>query len=158
MTQDLMGNNDYDIVEFDERSGQIVIECQGGQRFTIELPVEDGKYPEKDILDIYVRGFIPSWHIEKQGLISAGISNSNVIRALVRKRTPAEQIQDRLELSNQVIYRRNFLLQQSDWTQLSDNQLSEQLRSDWKLYRQSLRDINKQENFPDVKFEEPPKS
>ena len=32
MTQDLMGNHDYDIVEFDERSGQIVIECQGGQR------------------------------------------------------------------------------------------------------------------------------
>ena len=69
-----------------------------------------------------------------------------------------EQLQDTLEISKQIIAKRNFLLQQSDWTQLSDNQLSEQLKSNWKSYRQSLRDINKQENFPHIEFEKPPAS
>jgi hypothetical protein len=52
MTQDLMGNNDYDIVEFDERSGQIVIECQGGQRFTMvyQIPMLYEHWSEKELL------------------------------------------------------------------------------------------------------------
>jgi hypothetical protein len=81
-----------------------------------------------------------------QDLVDTSDSDKNV-----------EQLQDKLEISKQIILKRNFLLQQSDWTQLSDNQLSEQLKSNWKTYRQSLRDINKQENFPYIEFEEPPK-
>lgn len=37
--------------------------------------------------------------------------------------------------------RRNFLLQESDWTQLADTQISEPELQQWRLYRQQLRDI-----------------
>ena len=38
---------------------------------------------------------------------------------------------------------RNFLLQDSDWTQTIDNKMSNEDRKQWKTYRQRLRDITK---------------
>jgi hypothetical protein len=43
-------------------------------------------------------------------------------------------------------YRRNIELTDCDWTQLSDSPLSDELREEWKIYRQSLRDITLQED------------
>lgn len=40
--------------------------------------------------------------------------------------------------------KRNFLLQESDWTQLSDNQLPDNKKSEWAGYRQQLRNITNQ--------------
>jgi hypothetical protein len=37
--------------------------------------------------------------------------------------------------------RRNVLLADSDWSQLSDTALTEEQRAAWKTYRQALRDI-----------------
>jgi hypothetical protein len=37
--------------------------------------------------------------------------------------------------------RRNSLLSSSDWTVLSDNQLTTTEKTNWKTYRQALRDI-----------------
>ncbi len=37
---------------------------------------------------------------------------------------------------------RNNLLTQSDWTQLPDNQLSEDERATWRITRQKLRDVD----------------
>lgn len=45
---------------------------------------------------------------------------------------------------------RNFLLQESDWTRMDDNQLSESDRESWANYRQALRDISNQEGFPET--------
>ena len=42
--------------------------------------------------------------------------------------------------------RRNKFLLDSDWTQLSDSPLSESKKSEWSIYRQSLRDITLQED------------
>jgi Phage tail assembly chaperone protein len=39
---------------------------------------------------------------------------------------------------------RDFLLSQCDWTQISDVQLTEQEKQDWRTYRQALRDITLQ--------------
>jgi hypothetical protein len=50
------------------------------------------------------------------------------------------------ELSEEIRYHRNRLLLSSDWTQTSD--VPEKLKSAWKEYRQSLRDITKQPGFP----------
>lgn len=44
---------------------------------------------------------------------------------------------------------RNQLLFESDWSQLTDSVLSEQKREDWAEYRQALRDVPQQSNFPD---------
>ena len=37
--------------------------------------------------------------------------------------------------------KRNLLLQESDWTRMDDNGLSESAKESWATYRQSLRDI-----------------
>ena len=36
---------------------------------------------------------------------------------------------------------RNQLLEESDWTQMSDSQLSSEKKTEWQTYRQALRDI-----------------
>lgn len=46
-----------------------------------------------------------------------------------------------------VIYCRNHLLKDSDWTQLPDVQLSETKLVEWCVYRQTLRDMPNQEGF-----------
>jgi hypothetical protein len=51
---------------------------------------------------------------------------------------------------------RDFLLEKSDWTQLSDVSLTEEEKNQWKIYRQSLRDITSHPDFPDITFPEPP--
>jgi hypothetical protein len=43
---------------------------------------------------------------------------------------------------------RNYLLQQSDWTQLPDSPLTQTQKSQWATYRQQLRDMP--ETFKDV--------
>jgi hypothetical protein len=43
---------------------------------------------------------------------------------------------------------RNFNLMSSDWTQLPDVTLSEEKKTNWNNYRQSLRDISEQSGFP----------
>lgn len=47
--------------------------------------------------------------------------------------------------SEKIIDIRNRLLSESDWTQLLDVNVNQKA---WKKYRQSLRDITKQEGFP----------
>lgn len=49
------------------------------------------------------------------------------------------------ELANAIRFRRNQLLEQSDWTQLRDT-VSESVK--WETYRQKLRDITNQPDFP----------
>jgi hypothetical protein len=45
----------YKIVKFWPETGQIEIECLGyNQRISIDLPIDNGKYPEGDDLDIYI--------------------------------------------------------------------------------------------------------
>lgn len=44
---------------------------------------------------------------------------------------------------------RNFLLSQSDWTQLSDAPLTQEQKSAWASYRQALRDVPSHFNSPE---------
>ena len=41
---------------------------------------------------------------------------------------------------------RNTYLSESDWTVMADSPLSESKQTEWKIYRQSLRDITKTAN------------
>lgn len=45
---------------------------------------------------------------------------------------------------------RNQLLKDSDWTQTLDAPLTTEQRSLWKKYRQELRDLPEQEDFPNM--------
>jgi hypothetical protein len=44
-------------------------------------------------------------------------------------------------------YWREVLLYDSDWTQIPDNNLTEEQRNSWRLYRQELRDMT--DTYPD---------
>tara|TARA_R100001510_G_C7550750_1_gene134666 strand:- start:1 stop:468 length:468 start_codon:yes stop_codon:yes gene_type:complete len=44
--------------------------------------------------------------------------------------------------------RRDFLLSQSDWTQMVDSPLSDTDKAAWATYRQGLRDVPSQSGFP----------
>lgn len=52
--------------------------------------------------------------------------------------------------------RRNALLRSSDWTQLTDNVLTETQRTEWADYRQQLRDLPEQPEFPENEWPVPP--
>ena len=51
-------------------------------------------------------------------------------------------------LSRQRREARDALLAQTDWTQLADAQLSAEKRATWAAYRQALRDVPTQADFP----------
>ena len=52
--------------------------------------------------------------------------------------------------------KRNQLLADSDWTQMNDSPLTNELKTAWATYRQSLRDITADESWPDVTFPDTP--
>lgn len=55
--------------------------------------------------------------------------------------TPVE-----VDTSISIVFKRNQLLLESDWTQLPD--IPKVTRAKWTSYRQALRDITKQEGYP----------
>ena len=52
--------------------------------------------------------------------------------------------------------KRDKLLSACDWTQMSDNALSDDDKSSWQEYRQALRDITDQEDPTNVEWPESP--
>lgn len=52
------------------------------------------------------------------------------------------------------IARRNYLLMRSDWTQLPDVPIT--TKTEWSIYRQALRDITDQPDFPSIVWPTPP--
>lgn len=51
---------------------------------------------------------------------------------------------------------RNSVLASSDWTQLPDIQLTDEVKAQWAVYRQALRDITTLENWPELTYEDWP--
>jgi hypothetical protein len=90
----------YKIISFDRDSGSIVIKfAENMAPINIDLPLnEDGLYITGEALNEYVKGFIPTWHLERLSRIQAGIANADDIEALVQEddtavtqQTPTEQ-------------------------------------------------------------------
>ena len=44
---------------------------------------------------------------------------------------------------------RNILLRESDWTQFTDSPLTDSKKTEWKTYRQNLRDLPATESDPE---------
>lgn len=63
-----------------------------------------------------------------------------VVRSYTQEETDFRAVEVRTERDN--------LLAQSDWTQVSDSPLSTAEKEAWAAYRQDLRDISDQPNFP----------
>lgn len=148
----------YRIVNFDQNSGQIEIECEGyNQRISIDLPIDNGKYPENEDLDIYIKGFVPSWLIERGGLIKKGVTNSDYIKSLINNTKQNQKDYEKRNFSIGGVYdKRNYLLRETDWTQLPDSQLTDTQKKLYAEYRQQLRDITQQTLDENIVWPIPP--
>lgn len=57
------------------------------------------------------------------------------------------------ELATEIRKKRDALLNETDWTQMTDSALDELQKEKYRIYRQALRDIPEQPGFPyDVEF------
>lgn len=59
-------------------------------------------------------------------------------------------VRDAIIVQDEIRAKRNKLLMDSDWTQIPDNPMTNKI--EWATYRQALRDLPSQENFPNVEF------
>ncbi|MGI9143465.1 MAG: tail fiber assembly protein [Fluviibacter sp.] len=73
------------------------------------------------------------------------IENGVVYDVIVEDKTQDELDAENTQKANEVRYRRNGLLTQSDWTQVADAPVD---KASWAVYRQALRDITLQAGFP----------
>lgn len=80
----------YEILEFYEDQGQIVVQFDNGMVFNIDLTVEDNKYPEGKGLDELIMSYYPSWiDIRKEEVTS--VKNSSNIKKLVKMKEVDEE-------------------------------------------------------------------
>ena len=52
------------------------------------------------------------------------------------------------ELAQALREMRDVLLKESDWTQMLDCPLSEEIKNDWRIWRQEMRDITSTVSYP----------
>lgn len=74
-------------------------------------------------------------------------ANNGVLSTSWMADTDLEQLISSRVKGSSVRARRNWLLQQTDWSQGKD--VPDEVSSTWTIYRQALRDITSQEGFPD---------
>lgn len=81
----------YKVTKFNKISGSLtVVFDEKMAPLNIDIPLnDDGNYIMGDELDLYIKGFIPTWHLERINKISAGIPNESDIEALVEQSTEA---------------------------------------------------------------------
>ncbi len=83
-------------------------------------------------------------HVEKRDLSVTEITELGIYQACVDEYEDAlSKIPAPYEPTAEEIFRRkrDALLNQSDWTQLPDNALSDSKKTEWATYRQALRDL-----------------
>ena len=91
---------DYKIVDFNETTGQIIIQVEGFPLFSVDLPLdENNNVPVGEKLNAYLKGFLPVWHVERQNKLATGIPNASEIHALVQPIPPAPVIEQKLDTS-----------------------------------------------------------
>ena len=93
------------------------------------------------IMDKYWQDVEYTWSNENQSI--TWISESHPTDNEVTEKQTAENVK---EQEKEVRKKRNTLLAETDYLALSDVTLSD----NWKTYRQELRDITKDSNFPDI--------
>jgi hypothetical protein len=94
---------------------------------------------------------------EKLVRVEPYIENGRVCTVQVESLT-ADELQEKIDASAaQARIKRNQLLKDSDWTQGRD--IQDSIAESWAIYRQALRDITAQEDFPqNITWPTPPGS
>jgi hypothetical protein len=62
--------------------------------------------------------------------------------------TTGQGAQTQDDLAQALREMRDVLLKESDWTQMPDCPLSEEIKNDWRIWRQEMRDITSTVSYP----------
>lgn len=74
---------EYTFDSFNPATGQLVVSFKGQPSMSIDVPIEDGKYLTGEHLHNYVRGFVPTWYVERlEQIQSAPPENASEIIAM----------------------------------------------------------------------------
>ena len=128
----------YQIVGFNSANSNITLLINGKQ-INFPLPIVDGLYPEGDALDALLTTYANNVGVQQK---SDTATNSASIQSLVTS------LPDSI-IATQARTKRNNLLRQSDWSQLPDANVD---KIAWATYRQALRDLPLQKDFPNIEM------
>ena len=137
-----------EVVESEETTGEEVTESE-------ETPVEEVpvvKEPEPEVFVLYKTN-AEDW--------LRHYVNGNTL-CFTNKPIPPEPVppteeEIRAQLEADARRRRDSLISETDWTQVLDSPISAECREAFRVYRQALRDVPQQENFPyDIIWPEKP--
>jgi len=96
---------EYKIVNFFPEEGKVeVFYSEKLSNLFIDVPINnDNLFITGQELDDYIKGFIPTWHLERIEKIQKGISNINEIANLVEIANPIEVAEEtiKVETNNQ---------------------------------------------------------
>jgi len=148
MELNLDQSHNYTIINFNQYTNEIEVYFKIHKLLRkISVPIVDGAYITGIDLDNYIMSFSP---ITNQPLPSIGAiaNNPDQIQKLVNNKIYKKI--NNVNKTSELIKLRNFLLNNSDWTQIPDsyNKLTDEDKLLYKEYRQNLRDITKQKGWP----------
>lgn len=106
------------------------------------VSVEDSDTEEQIINNIIQSCPLSKWESPKNNAAQGLLGTSNTVTF-----TPGPQ--NTVPPETAVRAQRDFLLSDSDWSQIPDNSLTTEQRQAWATYRQALRDVPNQPGFPD---------
>ncbi|MDE1462105.1 tail fiber assembly protein [Spartinivicinus poritis] len=136
----------FKIINYHRNTGSLDIELENGFKINIGLDslIDKDNPTEQELIKAISRS------LPEDSYFNRNIPEAPVISTMLNKLYTPVVTEDRSEISTWDIIRghRNNLLRATDWTQMRDNQLSEELRKAWSTYRQKLRDIPQINNEP----------
>lgn len=136
--------SDYKIVGLVEHN--IAIEFDG-EVINFPLPIVDGYYPENEELSNLLQHYVDNARAARLIALKQRVvaNNELAIRSLI-----SESDMVKASTAKKVIRKRNQLLSRTDYTQMSDSSVSSDDKVLWAIYRNALRDITNQQDFPSV--------
>lgn len=82
----------YKIIDFNSSTGQLTVEFAPNMApLSIDVPIKNGLFITGEELDSYIKGFVPTWHLERISQLNAGVSNADALTSLVEAPTVTEE-------------------------------------------------------------------
>ncbi|WP_163832006.1 tail fiber assembly protein [Spartinivicinus ruber] len=129
----------FKIINYQKETGSLDIELENG--FTVNIGLDsliDKDNPtEQELIEAISRS------LPEDDYFNRRIPKAPVISSMLNKLYTPANVDAHSEIGTWDIIRghRNELLRATDWTQMTDNSLTDEQRKAWAKYRQRLRDI-----------------
>jgi hypothetical protein len=138
----------YNIVDFFEESDEIRVEFGFNQFLDIKIPIDPltNTYLVGEDLDKYIMSFKPLPTPLPYKKVSTVLNKDDIYKLVTKKKK-----NDINAIISLVMYNREVILRETDWTQLPDanKNLTDEDKNLWLEYRQKLRDITQQPGWPE---------